>query len=156
MPIFAYRCEACGHTFDILQKLGADALRDCPECAQSQLKKLLSAPPFHLKGKGWRKSDDAPRKPNVRPKFAHTLDSAKPHAEHSHAEPAKAAQQHDHGHNHDHKKKPDHRGGVGKIVSDHVHSHDHGHSHSHDNSHSHSHGQGKGKGKGQGKGHKHD
>jgi putative FmdB family regulatory protein len=148
MPIFDYRCEACGHSFDILQKLGDDPLTVCTECGQPQLKKLLSAPAFHLKGKGWRNSDDAPKKPDVRPKFGHTLDSAKPHAEHSHDGPAKPAHQHDHGH--DNKKEPETGGGMGKIVRDHVHSHDHGHSHSHDKSSGHSHGHS------HGKGHKHD
>jgi len=152
MPIFDYRCEACGHSFDILQKLGDDPLTVCTECGQPQLKKLLSAPAFHLKGKGWRNSDDAPKKPDVRPKFAHTLDSATPHAEHSHEGPAKPKQQHSHSHTPG--KEPDHGGGVGKIVRDHVHSHDHGHSHSHDKSHGHSHGHSHSHN--HKKGHKHD
>jgi len=146
MPIFDYRCDACGHTFDVLQKLGDDPLTDCTKCGQPQLKKLLSAPAFHLKGKGWRNSDDAPKKLNVRPKFAHTLDSAQPHAEHTHSGAEKSAHQHDH--SHDDKKSPDHGGGVGKIVRDHVNSPDHGHSHSPTKSHDHSHGHDKG--------HKHD
>ncbi len=108
MPIFAYRCDECGHALDILQKLGAEPLADCPECGQPTLTKLLSAPAFHLKGKGWRNSDDTPKKPNVRPKATHTFDSPTPHAEHSH----------DHGgHSHDH-------GG-------HSHGHKHGHKHDH-------------------------
>ena len=150
MPIFDYRCEACGHTFDVLQKLGDDPLTDCIECGKPQLKKLLSAPAFHLKGKGWRNSDETPKKPNVRPKFAHTLDSAQPHAEHSHSGPEKPAHKHDHGssHSHDESKSHDHGGGVGKIVRDQVHKNDHGHSHapakSHDHSHGHSHSHGKG------------
>ena len=150
MPIFDYCCEACGHSSEVLQKLGDEPLTVCTECGQPQLRKMMSAPAFHLKGKGWRKSDDAPKKPDVRPKFGHTLDSAKPHAEHSHDGPAKPAHQHDHGHSHDHQKEPDHGGGMGKIVRDHVHSQDHGHSHSHDKPHGHSHGHS------HDKGHKHD
>ena len=128
MPIFDYRCQACGHTFDVLQKLGAGPLTDCPECGQAELKKLLSAPAFHLKGKGWRNSDDTPKKPNVRPKFVHTLDSPVPHAEHTHdGAPQSAGHSHGHGHNHD-----DHGGGVGRIVREHVHSHGHSHDHAGD------------------------
>ena len=119
MPIFEYRCEQCGHSFDSLQKLGADPLTVCPECDAEALKKLVSAPAFHLKGKGWRNSDDAPKKPNVRPKFAHTLDSPTPHAEHTHDAPP-----------------PENRGGMDKIVRDHVKSGGHSHGHSHDHSHS--------------------
>jgi putative FmdB family regulatory protein len=153
MPIFDYRCEACGHTFDMLQKLGDEPLTVCVECGQPQLRKLLSAPAFHLKGKGWRKSDDgAPKKPNVRPKFGHTLDSAKPHAEHSHDGPAKSAHDHGHSHGHEHKKESDQGGGMGKLVREHVHAKDHGHSHSPKKSHSHDHGHSHN----HGKGHKHD
>ena len=142
MPIFDYNCKACGHAFDVLQKLGADPLTDCPECGQPGLRKLLSAPAFHLKGKGWRNSDDRLKKPNVRPKFGHIFDSATPHAEH--ADPAPGGHSHEHG---------DEKGGVGKIVRDHVHSNDRSHkyshgdggakksgSDSHDHSHGHSHG----------------
>lgn len=148
MPIFDYRCEACGHSFDILQKMGADPLTDCPECGEATLKKLLSAPAFHLKGKGWRNSDDTPKKPDVRPKFAHTLDSAVPHAEHTHDGPSQTAHSHD-----DHKP-----GGMEKVVrdtlraKDHGHSHGHSHDHSHDHSHGHSH---KPHGHSHGHGHKH-
>jgi len=147
MPIFDYRCDACGHAFDVLQKLGADPLTDCPECGQAELKKMLSAPAFHLKGKGWKNSDDAPKKPNVRPKFAHTLDSPVAHAEHTHDGPAKPVSDHGHSHDHSHGHSHDHgsesSGGLGKLVRDHVkstgHSHDSGQSHSHGHSHSHDH-----------------
>jgi putative FmdB family regulatory protein len=57
MPIFDYQCEACGHTFDALQKAGEGALRKCPKCGKLKLKKQLAAPNFHLKGSGWYKTD---------------------------------------------------------------------------------------------------
>jgi putative FmdB family regulatory protein len=57
MPIFDYQCQACGHTFDVLQKPDEGALRKCPECGKARLKKLLAAPNFHLKGSGWYKTD---------------------------------------------------------------------------------------------------
>jgi putative FmdB family regulatory protein len=151
MPIFDYSCQACGHTFDILQKLGADALTECPACSEQQLKKLLSAPAFHLKGKGWKNSDDAPKKPDVRPKFTHTLDSPVAHAEHSHAGPGKPASHshdrahdraHDHGHSHG---KEESGGGLGAIArkavepKSHDHSHDHSHGHLHGSKHKHDH-----------------
>lgn len=102
MPIFDYKCDACGHTFDVLQKAGEDALSECPNCQQASLRKLLSAPNFHLKGKGWRKNYDAENKPpKKRPRFAHTFDSPVPHAEHhdhSHEAPAKSGDGHDHKH----------------------------------------------------------
>jgi putative FmdB family regulatory protein len=57
MPIYEYRCEACGHTFDQLQKLADAPLSDCPECHAASLRRLISAPAFRLKGSGWYETD---------------------------------------------------------------------------------------------------
>ena len=57
MPIYEYRCGACGHVFDALQKMSDEPLRDCPECGAPELKKALSAPRFRLKGGGWYETD---------------------------------------------------------------------------------------------------
>ena len=57
MPIYAYACKQCDHTLDALQKIADDPLVDCPECGESALKRLLSAPRFRLKGKGWYETD---------------------------------------------------------------------------------------------------
>ena len=57
MPIYEYECRTCGHRFDALQKMSEEPLLECPECEQPQLRKLLSAPRFRLKGKGWYETD---------------------------------------------------------------------------------------------------
>ena len=57
MPIYAYRCEACGHEHDALQKISDPPLTDCPACGAPQLVKQLSAPAFRLKGSGWYETD---------------------------------------------------------------------------------------------------
>ena len=57
MPIYEYLCKTCGHQFDALQKISDDPLTDCPECGRPELKKLLSAPNFRLKGAGWYETD---------------------------------------------------------------------------------------------------
>lgn len=57
MPIFEYACQRCEHVFDALQKMNAEPLKDCPECGEPALKKLLSAPNFRLKGGGWYETD---------------------------------------------------------------------------------------------------
>jgi putative FmdB family regulatory protein len=57
MPIYEYECKSCQHTLDALQKISDDKLVDCPECGQSALKRLLSAPRFRLKGEGWYETD---------------------------------------------------------------------------------------------------
>jgi putative FmdB family regulatory protein len=57
MPIYEYRCDACGHTLEAIQKFSDAALTDCPSCGKSSLKKLISAAGFQLKGSGWYASD---------------------------------------------------------------------------------------------------
>jgi putative FmdB family regulatory protein len=57
MPIYAYRCERCGHELDALQKISDPALADCPACGEASLRKKLTAPGFQLKGSGWYKTD---------------------------------------------------------------------------------------------------
>lgn len=57
MPIYEYRCEACGHALDALQKLSDEPLRNCPACGEPQLRRLISAPAFRLKGGGWYETD---------------------------------------------------------------------------------------------------
>jgi putative FmdB family regulatory protein len=57
MPIYEYRCAACGHHTDALQKMSEPPLRKCPECGKSKLQRLMSAPQFRLKGEGWYETD---------------------------------------------------------------------------------------------------
>ena len=57
MPIYGYQCRSCEHAFDALQKMSDAPLVDCPECGAPELRKLLSAPKFRLKGKGWYETD---------------------------------------------------------------------------------------------------
>lgn len=57
MPIYEYACEQCGHQFDALQKIHDDPLRQCPECGEHKLRRLVSAPQFRLKGTGWYETD---------------------------------------------------------------------------------------------------
>ncbi|ESQ15229.1 MAG TPA: zinc ribbon domain-containing protein [Chromatiaceae bacterium] len=57
MPIYAYRCENCGHDLDALQKLSDAPLTDCPACGHASLKKQITAAAFRLKGAGWYETD---------------------------------------------------------------------------------------------------
>jgi putative FmdB family regulatory protein len=57
MPFYEYRCEACGHELEALQKVSDDPLTDCPACGRPNLKKLISAAGFRLKGGGWYETD---------------------------------------------------------------------------------------------------
>ncbi len=57
MPIYEYKCEACGHVFESLQKISESPLVECPDCGKDTLKKLISSPAFRLKGGGWYETD---------------------------------------------------------------------------------------------------
>ncbi|MCX7264182.1 MAG: zinc ribbon domain-containing protein [Burkholderiales bacterium] len=57
MPIYAYKCESCGHAKDVLQKMSDDPLTNCPACGGGGFKKQLTAAGFHLKGSGWYATD---------------------------------------------------------------------------------------------------
>lgn len=57
MPIYAYRCESCGHAKDVLQKISDAPLTDCPACGAATFRKQLTAAGFQLKGSGWYVTD---------------------------------------------------------------------------------------------------
>src|SRR2546428_3365214 len=57
MPIYAYRCAACGHAKDVLQKISDPVLSTCPACGAADFKKQLTAAGFQLKGSGWYVTD---------------------------------------------------------------------------------------------------
>lgn len=57
MPIYAYRCDACGFAKDVLQKMSDAPLTLCPSCGAPEFKKQLTAAGFQLKGSGWYVTD---------------------------------------------------------------------------------------------------
>ena len=57
MPIYEYRCAACGHQEDHLQKLSERPLTKCPACGKKKYEKQLTAAGFQLKGSGWYATD---------------------------------------------------------------------------------------------------
>ena len=57
MPIYAYRCETCGHAKDVLQKISDEPLSLCPSCGADTFRKQLTAAGFQLKGSGWYVTD---------------------------------------------------------------------------------------------------
>ncbi|SKA08302.1 FmdB family zinc ribbon protein [Novilysobacter spongiicola] len=68
MPIYAFECAACGHSFDRLQKLSDADPVECPECGQPRIRRQLTAPQFRLAGGGWYETDfkkDGDRKRNL-------------------------------------------------------------------------------------------
>lgn len=57
MPIYEYRCGACGFQKEYLQRMSDAPLTDCPECGKSEFSKMVTAAGFQLKGNGWYATD---------------------------------------------------------------------------------------------------
>ena len=57
MPIYEYRCSACGREHEVLQKVTEPPLTECPSCGKPGMQKLLTAAGFQLKGSGWYATD---------------------------------------------------------------------------------------------------
>jgi putative FmdB family regulatory protein len=95
MPIYAYRCDACGHSQDVLQKLSDPVLRICPACGAEAFQKQVTAAGFQLKGSGWyvtdfRGGNNAAAKKDDKPDDKTADGSAKP-AEKAADKPAASA-----------------------------------------------------------------
>ena len=41
MPTYQYKCEACGFEFEKFQSIKAHAVKKCPRCGKSQVKRLI-------------------------------------------------------------------------------------------------------------------
>ncbi len=69
MPIYEYRCSACGFQTEILQSFSDPPEKHCEECGKPTLKKMVSAAGFHLSGSGWYNTDYKNKTPE---KTSHT------------------------------------------------------------------------------------
>ena len=81
MPIYAFICTSCGHTFDKLQKLSDADPETCPSCGQATVKRQVTAPSFRLAGGGWYETDfkkDGDKKRNLADKGGAEGGAAKP------------------------------------------------------------------------------
>ena len=56
MPLYEYKCQSCGKTFELIQKFSDEPLTTHSECG-GVLEKVITAPAFHLKGTGWYATD---------------------------------------------------------------------------------------------------
>ena len=57
MPIYEYRCAACGHQQEFLQKASDAPLTVCTKCGKESFSKMVTAAGFQLKGSGWYATD---------------------------------------------------------------------------------------------------
>ena len=58
MPLYEYKCDACGATFEVIQRFSDAPIETCRTCG-GPVRKLLSAPAIQFKGSGWYVTDYA-------------------------------------------------------------------------------------------------
>ena len=64
MPTYDYQCDSCGHVFEAFQSMSDDPLRQCPECSENALRRLISGGSGVIfKGSGFYVTDS--RKPGT-------------------------------------------------------------------------------------------
>jgi putative FmdB family regulatory protein len=92
MPIYAYRCDDCGHAQDFLQKMSDPLIAACPSCASKNFRKQVTAAGFQLKGGGWYVTDfrDNGKKDAKKPADAGGADKAAPAETKSDSKPAES------------------------------------------------------------------
>jgi putative FmdB family regulatory protein len=79
MPLYEYRCDACGHQFEVIQKFSDAPVSVCRKCGAGPVQKLLSSAAIQFKGTGWYVTDYARKdsaKPDAGGGSAPTTDSA--------------------------------------------------------------------------------
>jgi putative FmdB family regulatory protein len=59
MPLYEYRCESCGHGFEVIRRFSDPPVAVCPSCGAGPVVKLLSSPAIQFKGSGWYITDYA-------------------------------------------------------------------------------------------------
>lgn len=58
MPTYDYRCNGCGHEFELFQSMSAPHKRKCPECKKNTLERLIGTGAAVLfKGSGFYETD---------------------------------------------------------------------------------------------------
>lgn len=57
MPTYVYECAECEHRFEVFQSFSAKAMRKCPQCRRSALRKVLFPAGVVFKGSGFYVND---------------------------------------------------------------------------------------------------
>ncbi len=89
MPLYEYKCDSCGATFEVIQRFSDPPVEHCRVC-KGPVHKVLSAPAIQFKGSGWYVTDyakkgmsDASRPSNGKSASSASSDAAKTASESS-------------------------------------------------------------------------
>lgn len=75
MPIYEYECTHCHQQFDLMQKINDEPVKQCPQCFNDTVIRLVSAAGFQLKGSGWYATDFKNKTPDVKKTDSHSKPS---------------------------------------------------------------------------------
>jgi len=57
MPVYTYRCDACGTQFEKHQSFHDEPLKTCPNCRKKKLRKVITPTKVIFKGSGFYATD---------------------------------------------------------------------------------------------------
>lgn len=57
MPVYTYRCDACGVQFEKHQSFHDQPLKTCPECRKKSVKRVITPTKIIFKGSGFYATD---------------------------------------------------------------------------------------------------
>jgi putative FmdB family regulatory protein len=63
VPIYDYRCDACGHAFSAVQPFSEGPIEKCPNCGKRP-RRLITSSAIVFKGSGWYKTDSRGKAPS--------------------------------------------------------------------------------------------
>jgi len=66
MPTYEYACRDCGGHVEVVQRISDEPLTVCPTCG-GPLRKVFHPAGILLKGSGFYKTDNRPKKPSAEP-----------------------------------------------------------------------------------------
>lgn len=75
MPIYEYECTHCHQQFDLMQKINDEPVKQCPQCFNDTVIRLVSAAGFQLKGSGWYATDFKHKTPDAKQTDTHSKPS---------------------------------------------------------------------------------
>lgn len=62
MPFYEYRCTACEHRFEVMQRMSDEPITVCEKCGRETAERVLFAPAIHFKGSGFHNTDYGTRR----------------------------------------------------------------------------------------------
>jgi putative FmdB family regulatory protein len=65
MPTYEYKCDKCGHQFEIMQKMSDEPVKNCPECS-GKVRRIFSTGGIILKGSGFYHTEYGKGKDNLK------------------------------------------------------------------------------------------